>query len=215
MPLTDEVPVRRRQGLQEESSRQRRAQILDAAEAAFLDRGFSAASLRDVAARAGISHTGLLHHYPDKNALLEALLDDRLSGLSAVLPFDARDGASFLHSLVALADRDAGAPEKLRLVTMLTAEGQNPEHPAHGYFLRWHKQVRDALTAALTNLAQDGKLRPGYTPAEAATHLWTMREGAHTLWLLDPTAFDLPDVVRSQMGVFVDLKPPRTDLSTW
>ena len=100
MPLTDEVPVRRRQGLQEESSRQRRAKILDAAEAAFLDRGFSAASLRDVAARASISHTGLLHHYPDKNALLEALLDDRLSGLSAVLPFDASDGASFLRSII-------------------------------------------------------------------------------------------------------------------
>lgn len=205
MPLTEDVPVRRRRSSQDETSRMRRAQILDAAAVAFSERGFNATSLREVAARVGISHTGLMHHYPDKNALLEALLDDRLRGAAETYPLDARDGATFFRSLVALAERDAQRPDHLRLITVLAAEALNPEHPAHGYFIQWYAEVRALLTTALLDLDARGAYRGSLPPAQAALHLSVMREGAHLSWLLDPTTFDLPAVVREQLELFVSI----------
>lgn len=106
MPLTDDVAVRRRVNRQALASAQRRDQILDAAAEAFTENGFNGSSIRDVAVRAGMSHTGVLHHFPDKAALLEALLDRRFAQAATQFPLDARDGVQFLRSLIALADLD-------------------------------------------------------------------------------------------------------------
>ena len=48
--------------------------ILDAAEDLIVERGAAGASLDKVAARAGVSKGGLLHHFPSKNALAQALI---------------------------------------------------------------------------------------------------------------------------------------------
>ena len=48
--------------------------ILDRAAALFARRGFAKTSVQDVADAVGLSKTGLLHHYPSKDALHEAVL---------------------------------------------------------------------------------------------------------------------------------------------
>jgi AcrR family transcriptional regulator len=50
--------------------------LLDAASAEFADRGYAASSIRDIAARAGVSLSALYHYYPGKQALLEAMLHE-------------------------------------------------------------------------------------------------------------------------------------------
>ena len=55
----------------------RRAALLDAATAIFARDGYSGASMKDVAQLAGITTVGLLHHFPNKEALLNALLERR------------------------------------------------------------------------------------------------------------------------------------------
>src|SRR5580693_457093 len=58
----------------------RREQIVRAGLASFSSAGFHGASLRGIAERVGLSQAGLLHHYPSKKRLLEAVLgwrDDR------------------------------------------------------------------------------------------------------------------------------------------
>ncbi|WP_024441415.1 MULTISPECIES: TetR family transcriptional regulator [unclassified Mycobacterium] len=49
--------------------------VLAAAIDAFVETGYHGSSMRDVSARAGMSVPGIYHHYPDKQALLVALLD--------------------------------------------------------------------------------------------------------------------------------------------
>ena len=51
-----------------------REQILAAAEAAFGSAGFHGASMRDVAGAADIALAGLLHHFPRKEGLYDAVL---------------------------------------------------------------------------------------------------------------------------------------------
>lgn len=48
--------------------------ILDRAAALFARRGFAKTSVQDVAVAVGLSKAGLLHHYPSKDALHEAVL---------------------------------------------------------------------------------------------------------------------------------------------
>ena len=47
---------------------------LAAALESFAERGYEGASIREIAARAGLSVPGLYHHYPSKQALLVALI---------------------------------------------------------------------------------------------------------------------------------------------
>lgn len=49
--------------------------VLSAAIDAFVETGYHGSTMRDLAARAGMSVPGIYHHYPDKQALLVAILD--------------------------------------------------------------------------------------------------------------------------------------------
>lgn len=49
--------------------------VLTAALAAVLETGYYGCSMRDIAARCGLSAPGIYHHYPSKQSMLVALLD--------------------------------------------------------------------------------------------------------------------------------------------
>jgi AcrR family transcriptional regulator len=56
-------------------------QILDAAVAAFAEKGFHGSTIRDIALRAGVSVPGLYHHFLSKGQLLERVMDDTMDAL--------------------------------------------------------------------------------------------------------------------------------------
>src|SRR5690349_23420538 len=66
--------------------RAKRRDILDQAMALFGEVGYRGASLREIAARCGLSHPGLLYHFPTKEALLLAVLGHRDEVDGARLP---------------------------------------------------------------------------------------------------------------------------------
>jgi len=51
-----------------------RERILEIAEAAILEKGFTATSIEEIIAAAGITKSGFFYHFPDKSALAKALL---------------------------------------------------------------------------------------------------------------------------------------------
>jgi TetR/AcrR family transcriptional regulator, cholesterol catabolism regulator len=59
--------------------------ILEASRRLFLDRGFAATSLREIAESCGIAKATVYHHFPDKERILLALLEDAASGQEAML----------------------------------------------------------------------------------------------------------------------------------
>ena len=79
--------------------------ILDRAAALFARRGFAKTSVQDVAAAVGLSKAGLLHHFPSKDALYEAVLAQAEALGEQVL--------DQVHGLPAGADRDRRAVEVL------------------------------------------------------------------------------------------------------
>ncbi len=59
----------------------RRAQLLQAAQAAFVEFGYHAAAMDDIADRAGVSKPVLYQHFPGKLELYLALIDERAGEL--------------------------------------------------------------------------------------------------------------------------------------
>ena len=78
--------------------------VLDAFEALLIEVGERAATLDAVAKRAGVSKGGLLYHFPNKEALISALLErlDRLAEEDTEQMIAAPDGAAayFIRSSV-------------------------------------------------------------------------------------------------------------------
>jgi len=78
--------------------------VLDAFESLLIEVGERAATLDAVARRAGVSKGGLLYHFPNKEALIEVLLDrlDELAAADADSMAAAEEGAAayFIRSSV-------------------------------------------------------------------------------------------------------------------
>lgn len=60
-----------------------RQQLLTAAAQSVVEKGVHAITLEAVAKQAGVSKGGLLHHFPNKQALLDALFQDLLARFNA------------------------------------------------------------------------------------------------------------------------------------
>ncbi|MGL3198864.1 MULTISPECIES: TetR family transcriptional regulator [Curtobacterium] len=206
MPFDDVVPVRRKVTGRAHATEQRRRQILRAAEAAFAANGYDAASLRDIAARAGTSHQALLYHYPEKAALLEAVLDQNVGSSADEFDLERSEGVAFFRGLVALAVRDAANPVRLRMFYRLESDATAPDNPAHGYYRRWYSDVRTRFVSELDHAAGAGRYRSDVPFARAALHLCGFREGLALQFLLDPT-IDYAAEVEGHLQVYVDLSP--------
>ena len=138
-----------------------REEILDAAMQLFGEVGYHTASLREVASRVGISHPGLLHHFPSKAALLEAVLTRRDEIDEALFAADVAAGRDYFDSLSMLIERNAARPGIVELFATLSAEATSPDHPAHAYFQNRYRTVVELSLAEFERWRDLGRLRAG------------------------------------------------------
>ncbi len=122
----------------------RRAQLLEAAQAAFVENGYHAAAMDDIAERAGVSKPVLYQHFPGKLELYLALLDshtDILEGLvrealasttdnkervyaaiAAYFDFVSRDGAAFRLIFESDLTNESAVRNRLDTIGLICAE---------------------------------------------------------------------------------------------
>jgi AcrR family transcriptional regulator len=100
-------PTRKKTDRMANEGRQR---IVEAARAHFFNHGFRSVTMDDLATALGISKKTLYVHFPDKIALLEAVLADKFAGLEARLNEIARaypdNFPAALHELLAGTQRE-------------------------------------------------------------------------------------------------------------
>lgn len=180
----------------------RREAIVDVATAFFARTGYRGATMLQIAAACGISRAGLLHHFPTKESLLEAVLArrDAVDGERAADGQEDPDGLAGLVHLLDLARRNAGVPAIVHLYAVLSAEAGDPEHPAHDYFVRRYARTRAALQASLERAAARGLLAPGVEPAALAVQVLALMDGLQVQWLLDPDGVDMAALLRDRVA---------------
>ncbi len=165
--------------------------VLDTALELFAEQGYRATSVRDIAARCGMTHPGLLYHFPSKAALLMAALQRRddvdcVDGESGDLAFNQLDARAVLRHLVNSAKNNASKRGLVELFANLSVEASAPDHPAHDYFVERYAALKATVTRAFADLDRDGALRQGVVPRIAAIQVVAAMDGLQIQWLLDP-----------------------------
>ena len=157
--MTTEAPTSARSGGYAKG-RATREEILDVAMQLFGEVGYRTASLREVAARVGISHPGLLHHFASKAVLLAAVLERRDEVDDAAFEADLAAGYDYVDALVRVVERNASRPGIVELFATLSAEATSPDHPAHAYFQERYRRVVDRGRAGVRAAARRGRAPP-------------------------------------------------------
>ncbi len=152
--------------------------VLAAALACFVEHGYHGTTIRQVAARAGLSVPGIYHHYSSKHALLEAIAQRAMADL-------------FQRSEAALAEAGPGVEERFRLLieclVLFHAHRSEQAFIAASEIRSLRDDARAAHIAArdrqqrlLTEVVNDGVAAGVFStpfPAEAARAVITMCTG--------------------------------------
>ena len=194
----------------------RRAAIVEVATEFFGRVGYRGATMLQIAAACGISRAGLLHHFPTKESLLEAVLSERdRANRERLARSDglADDGLGALSDLIAVAEHNSTIPTIVNLFAVLSSEAGDPSHPAHDYFVRRYDSTRGRLRQALERTRDRGLLAAGIEPGSLAIELVALMDGLQVQWLLAPTVVDMAAVlqhrIESALTVPLPRRPPR------
>jgi AcrR family transcriptional regulator len=168
-----------------------RDRVVRSALQAYATNGYSGSSLAGIAAAAGLTTAGLLHHFPSKEELLVAVLQerDRLDGER----FNLRGfvGLDALDALVKLVEANVSTPGLVRAFTVLMGESAAEDHPASRWFRERYPRRCDNLAAALRAGIDRNEVRSGTDCDAVATEIIAMMDGLQVQWVLDPERVDM------------------------
>ncbi|HEY7717697.1 MAG TPA: helix-turn-helix domain-containing protein, partial [Pedococcus sp.] len=138
-----------------------RERILAAASALFADHGYRGTSMVAVAEAAGLSQTGLLHHFPSKELLLAGVLQRRDEHDVAALDLGAEArGWDLLDRVAALVEHNTHREPFVRLFTAMAGEAIDTDHPGHDWLREHHRRAADLVTTGLRQAQTDGTCAP-------------------------------------------------------
>lgn len=156
---------------QTEKSQRSREQVLEAALHLFSTQGYRATSVREIAARAGVSTGNVYHHFPDKETIFRLLLDQYWAAIdSPALAFNkALASGTFPDNLEELgrASRESVTTYR-RYVALIYVDVVEFE----GLHIRkFYSEMARRFESFMANHhvaeAKDHRLRPGVSPLSA------------------------------------------------
>jgi AcrR family transcriptional regulator len=184
-----------------------RRRVLEACVDAFGETGFYGATMKDIAKRAGISHTGLLHHFPRKEDLLLgvlALRDERGTEFlqSAKVLDPAADPVEILDGMIAVIVDNELQPGLMELHCVVSGEATSADHPAHAYYADRYRNLRRFYAETFTALAERG-LPLAIDPETLATMTVSLINGLQAQWLFDRDTVKVETAIRQFLRTVV------------
>ncbi|HUQ87141.1 MAG TPA: TetR/AcrR family transcriptional regulator [Vicinamibacterales bacterium] len=169
---------------QRAASEETRRQILDTALVLFRDKGFEGATIRDIAAKAGLSLGAAYYYFNSKEAIVAAYYDYVQSqhlerareAFAAAKTFKERLRAAY-HTKIDVMQGDQ------RLLRALFRFGGDPDHPL-SWFGPASREQRRLSVEVFEEAIGDEKL-PDDVRSAAPTLLWTLHMGVLLYFLYD------------------------------
>ncbi|WP_207922021.1 TetR/AcrR family transcriptional regulator [Saccharopolyspora terrae] len=190
---TPEGSAPRRRSARGEAARER---ILHAAVEAFAQDGYQGCSLARIASEVGLSQAGLLHHFPTKEDLLAAVLDERDRLDTRRFLADGAEGIDVLAALEKLVEYNTYLTGMVQSFTVLAGESTADLHPARDWFQNRYDNVREMIAAELRTGVERGEIRADTDCEGIAAELVATIDGLQLQWLLAPKKIDMPALFR-------------------
>ncbi|MCI1896534.1 MAG: TetR/AcrR family transcriptional regulator [Ancrocorticia sp.] len=197
-----------------------RERILACAMELFSESGFSSVSLRDIAARAHMTHAGLLHHFSSKDELLLAALErrDQIQGTQLSDGEGVRSVAAvrrLFADVIVTVERNLAERALVSMYVKISAEASDVEHPAHTYFRRRYIKLRDVFGQAFAVWFEHVG-RPVSQARIAGERLIALMDGMQLQWILgegaSPAGTDMVEAVE-QFFTSYDFTPTAAELA--
>jgi AcrR family transcriptional regulator len=185
-------------------------EIVSAALAVFAEKGFAAAKLDDIAARAGVSKGAVYLYFETKEDIFRAVVERAISpNIGIVKAMAAAHPGPLADLLRGVTGHIAGVVESTPLggvMKMVVGEARNFPELARV----WHDQLIShalaAMTEAIANAQARGEVKPGDPRTYALQVISPLLVGVlwrETFVPVGAQPFDLPDLMRQHLDTLL------------
>jgi AcrR family transcriptional regulator len=185
--------------------------VVQSALRAYATNGYSGSSLSGIASEAGLTTAGLLHHFPSKEELLVAVLQERDRADGERFQLRGFVGLDALDALVKLVEANVQTPGLVRAFTVLVGESAAEDHPAAQWFRERYPRRCQNLAAALRAGIESGEIRPETDSDAVATEVIAMMDGLQVQWVLNPERVDMARLFAHYIGTVRQAVQTRVD----
>ena len=187
-------------------SEERREQIMRAAEAIFVQKGFSDARMEDIAEETGLSKGTLYLYYKSKDeliiAILERIFQRDFHELDELVDTAHRSATDKLWKFADLATAETSAMLRLMPITYeyLALAFRNPavQEVLQGYFQHYGRILFPIIQQGI----QTGEFRP-VNVDEVTIAIGAIFEGTILLWAYDNNAVNPVQHIHSSIGLLL------------
>jgi len=179
-----------------------RLRILTAALGLFRDEGFDSATMRDIAAKAGVAAGAAYYYYPSKDAIVTAFYQQSCTEMQPQLEA-ALDGSAGLEKRLRELIRvklEYFAPNR-GVLRALLRNGADPKHPLSPFSAET-KAIRDIDLAWFRRVMVDCGIR---IPKDLEPHmpgvLWFFQMGVIFFWITDESVGQMRTMRLLDLGV--------------
>ncbi len=186
-------------------ARERKKQILDAAERVFAERGFDKARMDDIVQESGLSKGALYWYYKSKDAIIRALLDrvfiSEMQGAEQLVELDA-SASERLKLFVEYVVREYKRFEKLLPLAYEFIALAYRSKAVRESLVGYYEHYADLIAEVIEQGVNRGEFKP-CDPRNASVALIGMYEGIALLWFLDPTRIDWDRMSEQPLEIFL------------
>ena len=186
-----------------------RAAVLKAALAVFSAKGYSAATLDDVASAAKVTRGAIYWHFKSKADLYNTLVEELSARGASVVQQAVAEGGTFIEilrrifvRLCAVIEDDKEARAVMELGLFKTGLAPELQSGRKKQLEAGTAQIEFIAEAMRQGIAQ-GVLRNDLEPADMARAFIAFENGAIQLWLVSPKSFSLKKSAESFADIMI------------
>lgn len=192
-----------------EEAEQTRQALLEAALAAFSDKGYQAARLQEIAEMAGTTRGAIYHHFENKADLYKQLLEEASQQGNLALQTAVAEGGSFAdicRRIFVTTWETLASDKRFRQIMALSLfkTGVSPElAQIESERLQNATAVVDGIAAYMQVGIDSGDVRADLKPDTMARAFLAFQNGVALLWLANGEFFSLADEAPALADIFL------------
>ena len=181
--------------------------IKSAAIAAFCHSGYDAASVAEICEAAGVSKGAFYHHFPSKQALFLAIMEDWLGGIDNLLFSEERNGKTVpkrikeMGNAMGVIFRAASGQLPMFMEFMVQASREQAVWDA---VIAPYRAYRENFASLIEKGKQEGSILPSADADQVAQALISLAVGILLQGVVDPQAADWKEVTNAGVAMILD-----------